>query len=383
MEYDFDDTERSFQAMVRRYACERLLPDYARWDRGERLPRERIRELGELGVLGIRVATEYGGSEGACMLAGIAAEEIGRGDFNFTLFLQLALIAADLIGRHGTPELRAQVLPGLARGERLVAFGLTEAGAGSDAAALRTRATRDGECYVIDGEKCSISLAGIADDCIVFARVDGAPGVQGIGAFAVPLTAPGVTREVYHSVGERLSERGSLRFAHVRIPAAYRLGAGSGFVQAMEAFDYNRAIIALACIGAAQQSLDETVEYTKQRQTFGKPLALREGVAFQIAEHAARLAGARHLAYHALWLRDQGRPHTREAAMAKWLGPKSAIEAIHACLVLHGWSGYDESLPFGQRLRDVIGLEIGDGTPEIMKGVIAREIYGREFTSLR
>ncbi len=383
MDFDLDDTERSFQTMLRRYADGRLLPDYARWDRGERLPRERVRELGELGVLGIRVATDYGGSDGSYVLAGIAAEELGRGDFSFTLFLQLSLIASELIGRYGTPELRAQLLPELARGERLIAFGLTETGAGSDAAALRTTATRDGESYVIDGEKASISLAGCADDCIVFARVDGMPGAKGIGAFAVPLQAPGVTREIYRSVGEKLSERGTLRFEHVRVPASHRLGAGSGFVQAMESFDYNRAIIALACIGAAQQSLDETVEYTKQRHTFGKPLALREGVAFQIAEHSTQLACARHLAYHALWLRDRGRPHTKEAAMAKWLGPKSAVDAIHACLLLHGWPGYDEALPYGQRLRDVMGLEIGDGTPEIMKGVIAREIYGREFTSYR
>lgn len=383
MDFEFDDTAQTFRAMLRRYASERLLPDYARWDRGERLPRERVRELGELGVLGIRVAAEYGGSEGDYVLAGIAAEEIGRGDFNFTLFLQLSLIAAELIGGYGAPPLRAQLLPGLARGERLIAFGLTEAGAGSDAAALRTRATRDGEHWIIDGEKTSISLAGCADDCIVFARIDDVAGAKGIGAFAVPLTAPGVTREVYRSVGEKLSERGALRFDAVRVPDSHRLGGGSGFVQAMDAFDYNRAIIALACIGAAQQSLDETVEYTKLRHTFGKPLALREGVAFQVAEHATQLAAARHLAYHALSLRDRGRAHTQEAAMAKWLGPKAALDAIQACLVLHGWTGYDETLPYGQRLRDVLGLAIGDGTPEIMKGVIAREIYGREFTSFR
>ena len=383
MDFDFDDTAQAFRATLRRYADTRLRPDYARWDRGERLPRERVRELGELGVLGLRVAADYGGSEASYVLAGIAAEELGRGDFNFTLLLQLALIAAELVGGHGTPELRAALLPGLASGERLIAFGLTETGAGSDAAAIRSRAMRDGETYVIDGEKASITLAGSADDCIVFARIDGVPGAQGIGAFAVPLTAAGVTREAYRSVGEKLTERGALRFEGVRVPATHRLGAGSGFVQAMEAFDYNRAIIALACVGAAQQSLDETVEYTKQRHTFGKPLALREGVAFQIAEHATRLAAARHLAYHALWLRDCGRPHTKEAAMAKWLGPKSALDAIHACLVLHGWPGYDETLPYAQRLRDVLGLEIGDGTPEIMKGVIAREIYGREFTSFR
>jgi len=385
MNFDFDDTESAFQAAVRRYADERLRPFSAGWDRGDPLPRERIRELGELGVLGIRVPQALGGSDGSYVLAGIAAEELGRGDLSITLFLQLALIASDLIGGHGAPELRDALLPGIASGERVVAFGLTETGAGSDAAAIRSTATPDGDGWIIDGEKASISLAGCADDCIVFARIAGSgQGARGLSAFVVPLAAPGVTREVYRSVGERLSERGALRFDRVRVPAHHQLGsAGGGFVQAMEAFDYNRAVIALACLGAAAQSLDETIEYTKARHTFGKPLAQREGVAFQVAEHLTHVAAARHLAYHTLWLRDQGQAHTKEAAMAKWYAPKIAVEAIHACIVLHGWVGYDQSLPFGQRLRDVMGLEIGDGTPEIMKGVVAREVYGREHTAYR
>lgn len=384
MNFDFDDTEQHFQAAVRRYTQERLRPMSARWDRGERLTRDAIRELGELGVLGLRVPLAFGGSESSYVLAGIAAEELARGDLSITLLLQLSLIAADLIGAYGDPALRGPLLPKIASGERVVAFGLTETGAGSDAAAIRSTATQDGDSWIISGEKASISLAGFADDCIVFARVEGAgTGARGMGAFVVPLDAPGVSREVYSSVGERVSERGALRFDAVRVPAQHQLGGGSGFVQAMEAFDYNRAVIALACLGAAAQSLDETIEYTKARHTFGQPLARREGVAFQIAEHLTHVAAARHLAYHTLWLRDQGRGHTKEAAMAKWYAPKIAVEAIHACVVLHGWVGYDQTLPFGQRLRDVMGLEIGDGTPEIMKGVVAREVFGREFTAYR
>ncbi len=385
MNFDFDDTELSFQAALRRYASERLRPMSARWDLGERLPRAIVAELGELGVLGIRVPVEFGGSDGSYLLAGIAAEELGRGDLSITLLLQLSLIAADLIGAHGGPALRAQLLPKIATGERIVAFGLTEPGAGSDAAAIRSTAQQDGDSWILSGEKASISLAGFADDCIVFARLQGETSVpHGMGAFVVPLDAPGVSREVYQSVGEKLSERGALRFDAVRVPAHHQLGgAGSGFIQAMEAFDYNRAIIALACLGTAAQSLDETIAYTKARHTFGKPFAQREGVAFQVAEHLTHVAAARHLAYHTLWLRDQGRGHTKEAAMAKWYAPKIALEAIHACVVLHGWVGYDQTLPFGQRLRDVMGLEIGDGTPEIMKGVVAREVYGREFTAYR
>jgi cyclohexanecarboxyl-CoA dehydrogenase len=383
MDFDFDETERTFQDVVRRYARERLLPDYQRWDSGERFPRERVAELGSLGLMGLRVPVEYGGSAGSYVLAGIASEELARGDHSVTLIIQLAAIAADLIGGHGSDRLKRELLPQLAAGDRMIAFGLTEPGAGSDAAALRTIAKREEDCWVIDGEKASISLAGTADDCVVFARMSGG-GARGIGAVVVPLDAPGVSRRPYHSVGGRLSERGALIFDQVRVPLDNQLGAeGSGFVQAMEAFDYNRALIALACIGAANQSIEETIAYAKQRETFGKPLARHEAYAFQIAEHATQLEAARLMAYRTLWLRDQGRPHTREAAMVKWLGPKVAAEACHAAITLHGWLGYDESLPLGQRLRDVIGLEIGDGTPEIMKGIVAREIFGREYTAYR
>ncbi|MCB1746933.1 MAG: acyl-CoA dehydrogenase family protein [Gammaproteobacteria bacterium] len=383
MNFDFDDTERAFQAAVRRYALERLLPDYARWDRGERLPRERVRELAELGLTGLLVSPDVGGVGGSYVQAGIAAEEIARGDHNMTFFIQLGAIAADLIGQYAQPALRDALLPRLASGEALVAFGLTEPGAGSDAASIRTRAERDDDGWVVSGEKASITLAGNADYAVVFARM-GDGGARGIGALVVPLDAPGVSRQVYDAMGGKLAERGSLFFDAVRVPHDHQLGEpGRGFAQAMEAFDYNRAIIALACLGTAQQSLDETMAYARQRETFGKPLARHAGYAFQVAEHATHLASARLLAYQTLWLKDQGRPHTREAAMAKYLAPKAATEAIRACIVLNGWMGYDNSLPHAQRLRDVLGLEIGDGTPEIMKGVVARELFGREFVAYR
>jgi cyclohexanecarboxyl-CoA dehydrogenase len=383
VDFSFSDQESQFAQTLRRYAHERLLPEYARWDRGEPYPRERIRELAELGITGLRVPAEYGGAGATYVMGGIAAEELARGDYNVTLFVQLCMIAADILGGHASKAVQEEWLPAMASGDKLVAFCLTEPGVGSDAAALVTSAARDGDEYVISGEKASITFAGMADAAIVFARMGG-KGARGIGALLVPLDAPGVSRRVYRSAGERLSQRGSITFDAVRVPAENRLGDESGgFIQAMTSFDYNRAVIALCCVGAAQQSLDETIEYAKQRHTFGKPIAKHEGVSFQISEHLTMLAAARLLAYQCLALRDRGLPHTKEAAMAKWLGPKAAAEAIHACIILHGWTGYDQDLPFEQRLRDVIGLEIGDGTPEIMKAIIARETFGREFTAYK
>ena len=381
MNFEFDDTEREFQSAVRRFALERLLPEYASWDAGRELTRAWSREMAELGLTGLRIPQAYGGVGGSYVMAGIAAEEIARGDQNMTFYIQLSAIAAELIAGHGSEALKSSLLPALASGDSLFSFSLTEPGAGSDAAAITARAERVGSDWVLNGEKASISFAGVADQSIVFARMATA-GEEGLGALVVPMNAAGVTVRVYDGVGEKLSKRGSIFFDNVHVAAGQQLGEiGGGFIQAMKAFDFNRAIIALTAIGAAQQSLDETIAYARERKTFGKPLAMHQGYAFQIAEHLAHLETARLLAYKTLWRADQGLPHTKEAAMAKWLGPKAAVEAIHACMILNGWMGYDGALAHGQRLRDAIGFEIGDGTPEIMKSVIAREVFGREFAS--
>lgn len=383
MDFTFSEDQLLLQQTLRQYAKDKLMPNYARWDRGETIPRALIKEVAELGVFGLRVPERFGGLMADYVTCGLMSEELSRGDFNYSLYVQLGLIASELLTDFAAPEVQAEWLPRHATGDAVIAFGLTEPSAGSDAARIVTRAERVGDDYVISGEKASITFAGYADACIVFART-GAEGARGISAFLVPLDAPGVTRQPYFAAGERLTQRGSLFFDGVRVPARNRMGAeGKGFYQAMIAFDFNRAVIALACIGAAQQSLDETIEYTKGREVFGKPLATFEGVAFQVAEHLTLLESVRVLAYKCLWLKDQGQKHTKEAAMVKWLGPKAAADAIHACMILHGHYGYNMESPLEQRWRDVVGLEIGDGTPEIMKGIVAREAFGREYTSYR
>ena len=383
MEFAFSEEETLFAQTVRRFALEQLLPDYATWDDGTPFPAERLRALADLGIVGMRVPSRFGGVEASFVLAGIASEELARGDFNTTYFLQIAAIVGTLLAAHANEDLQQRWLPPLAAGDVTLAFGLTEPAAGSDAANIQTRARRDGDSWVISGEKASITFGGAADGCVVFARTQ-EEGARGVSAIFVPLDQDGVTRQVYRSPGSKLTQRGSLFFDDVRVPLDHLLGdEGRGFYAAMDSFDYNRALIALSCLGAAAQSLDETIAYVKERHTFGRPLAQREGIAFQVAEHLTLIAAARLLAYECLWLRDQGRPHIKEAAMAKWLGPKTSTDAIHACLLMHGHYGYNADLPFEQRLRDVMGLEIGDGTPEIMKGVIAREAIGREYTSYR
>lgn len=382
MDFTFTEDQLLLQQTLRQYAKEKLLPNYARWDRGETISRDELREAAKLGIFGLRVPTKFGGQEADYVTCGIMTEELSRGDFNYSLYIQLGLIASELLASFAHPEIQAEWLPRHVAGD-VIAFGLTEPSAGSDAANITTRAVKTGDDYVITGEKASITFAGYADACIVFART-GEQGARGISAFLVPLDVPGVTRQVYKTPGERLTQRGSLFFDGVRVPARNRVGGESGgFAQAMIAFDFNRAIIGLACVGAAQQSLEDTIAYTKGRHVFGKPLAKFEGVSFQVAEYLTLVESARLISYKCLWLKDQGLKHTKEAAMAKWLGPKVSAEAIHACIILHGHYGYNMDSPLEQRWRDVVGLEIGDGTPEIMKGVIAREAFGREYTSYR
>ncbi len=383
MEFALTEDQLLLQQTLRQFAREKLLPNYPRWDRGEQIGRAEIKEVAALGIFGLRVPEKFGGQEASYVTCGLMTEELSRGDFNYSLFIQLGLIASELLAGYAHPQVQAEWLPRHAAGDAIIAFGLTEPSVGSDAANISTRAVKLGDDYVITGEKASITFAGYADACVVFART-GDQGAHGVSAFLVPLDAPGVSRQVYKSPGERLTQRGSLFFDGVHIPARNRLGDESrGFYQAMIAFDFNRAIIALACIGAAQQSVEETIEYTKGRHVFGKPLAKFEGVAFQVAEYLTLLEAARLVAYKCLWLKDQGQKHTKESAMAKWLGPKVSAEAIHACIILHGHYGYNMDAPLEQRWRDVVGLEIGDGTPEMMKGIVAREAFGREYTAYR
>ena len=383
MEFAFTEEQLLVQQTVRQFAKDKLLPNYSRWDRGEKIGRAEIREVAELGIFGLRVPEQFGGQNADFVTCGIMNEELSRGDFNYSLFLQLGMMIAELLAAYARPEVQAEWLPRMTTGDAIMAIALTEPAAGSDAANITTRAVKSGDTYVLNGEKASITFASNADAGLVLART-AEGGARGISAFLVPFDAPGVSRQVYDSAGARLHQRGSLFFDNVRIPAAYLVGdENSGFYQAMMAFDFNRALVALAALGAAQQSIDKTIEYTKGRQVFGKPLATFEGVAFQVAEYLTLLEAARLVAYKCLWLKDHGQRHTQEAAMAKWMGPKVSAEAIHACMILHGHYGYSMEVPLEQRWRDVVGFEIGDGTPEVMKGIVAREAFGKAYTAYK
>jgi cyclohexanecarboxyl-CoA dehydrogenase len=380
MDFSFNDVQQSMAATVRKFAVKELLPKYAYWDRNAEFPREQIQKMAELGLLGLRVSAEYGGLGIDCVTAGLVMEEICRGDFNCGYPLLIAYILGDILEKFASESVKQTWMTSLIKGEKIVCFSLTEPHCGSDAAAIRTRAVRKGGSYVLNGEKSAITMLMAGDAALVFAKTDPAAGAKGVSAFLVPFDLSGVVKQSYADMGAKGLVRGSLFLDDVEVPAENLVGReGGGFFQVMQAFDYTRALIGLQCVGAAEITLEETMNYVKERTAFGKPIAQFEGVSFPLAEWVTKVEMVRWLCFRTLWLRDQGLPHTKEAAMCKWQGPDIAAEAIQECLILHGHYGYTQEFPIEQRLRDVIGIRIGDGTPQVQKIVIARELLGREF----
>ena len=377
------DDQRALQETARRFARERLLPDYQKREKLGVLDRGLIAEMGALGLLGVDLPEEFGGLGADAVTTGLIAEELAYGDFNVSAVPVGISLNGAILMRHAQPQVVAEWVPRMTRGDAVVAICLTEPRGGSDASNLQLKARRvndgSGDHYIVNGEKTSITFADRADAYLIFARTGRADeGAKGVTALFIPGDTPGISRTRFDDVGSAIIGRGSVFFDDVRVPVGHRLGdEGKGFTQVMQGFDYSRALIALQCCGAAQASLDEAWAYAKEREAFGRPIGQFQGVSFPLAEGDSQIAAVRQLAYHALALRDAGLPHTAEAAMVKWMGPKNAFDVIHQCLLTCGHYGWSKDLPHQQRMRDVMGLEIGDGTAQVMKLIIARDRIGR------
>ena len=373
------DDQKALQETARRFARERLLPDYQKREKTGVLDRALVAEMGSLGLLGMDLPEEFGGLGADAVTTGLITEALAYGDFNISALPVGISLNGAILMRHAQPEVVNAWVPRMIRGEAIIAICLTEPRGGSDAGNLQLRARRDGDSYVLNGEKTSITFADCADAFLVFARTGlPADGAKGVSAFFIPGDIPGISRTRFDDVGSAVTGRGSVFFDDVRVPASHRLGEeGKGFTQVMQGFDYSRALIALQCCGAAQASLDEAWAYAAEREAFGRPIGQFQGVSFPLAEGESHIAAVRQLSYHALSLRDADAPHTAEAAMVKWMGPKTAFDVIHQCLLTFGHYGWSKDLPHQQRMRDVMGLEIGDGTAGVMKLVIARTRIGR------
>ena len=379
MTIPFSDEQQAFKSAAERFAREKLAPRYQAREREAAIDRKLVREMGALGLIGADLPERHGGLGLPSQTTGLIIEALAYGDFNVAYVQLLGSLCGQIIARHAADELAAEWLPRIVAGEALVSLALTEPRGGSDAANLSLSARPTDTGYVLNGEKSSISIADQADATLVFARTGAIEDrAHGVSAFLVPMNAPGGKTSRFSDLGSKVVGRGSIFFDDVQVPRANRLGAeGKGFTQVMQGFDFSRALIGLQCIAAAQASLDESWAYVGERKAFGAPLSRNQGVTFPLAEHETMAEAVRQMCYHTLRLRDAGQPHTAEAAMCKWLGPKTAVDIIHQCLLTHGHYGWSLDLPHQQRLRDVMGLEIGDGTAQIMKLIISREMLSR------
>ena len=364
---------------AQRFAQGRVAPGFQERDQTRVLDRALMREMGQMGFIAPELPEAVGGQGMGCLAAGVIHEAMAAADLSISYINLLASLNGQILSQHGERSVVQPWLDKLITGEALCAIALTEPRGGSDAASLRLRVERQGDHYVLNGEKTSISAADQCDIAVVFGRTGTVEsGAHGVTALLVPMDLPGITRNRFDCHGQRAIGRGSLFFENVRVPVDHRLGEeNKGFVQVMQGFDFSRALIGLQVLSVARTALDESWAYASQREAFGSPLTAFQGVSHPLADFDTQVTAARLLCLQALWLKDRNLPHSAEAAMCKWWAPKLAYDAIHQCLLTHGHGGYDRGL-MEQRLRDVLGFQIGDGTAQIMKTIIARTRAGRQ-----
>ena len=370
------------QAAVRQLAAEfvdrEVVPHAAAWDRRESVDPEIVDKLGRLGFLGLTIPEEDGGSGGDHLSYCLVLEELGRGDSAVRGIVSVSLgLVAKAIAAHGSAAQRAEWLPRLCAGTALGCFALTEPDSGSDAAALTTRATRDGGDWLITGAKTFITNGTVADVVLLFARTGG-PGHRGISAFLVPTDVAGLTRrEIHGKLGLRGQATGELRFDAVRVPDSARLGpAGGGFRLALATLAKGRMSVAAGCVGIAQGCLDAAVGYAGQRTQFGKPIAGHQLVQQLLAAIAVDTAAARLLVWRVADLVDRGEAFATEASMAKLFASEAAVRAANNAVQVFGGYGYIDEYPVGKYLRDARVATLYEGTSQIQQLLIGRALTG-------
>lgn len=381
MDFDFSDETEQFRKVVREFAESEVAPHAEAWDRDHTFPTDVILAMGELGLFGLPFPEQYGGSGSDFTTFCVAIEELARVDQSVAITLEAGVgLGTNPIFQFGTEEQRQTWLPDLCAGRTLGGFGLTEPEAGSDAGGTRTRAAYDEATdeWVINGEKAFITNSGtdITSIVTITARTD-APGSTAkpeISTIIVPAGTPGFeVQPPYRKMGWHASDTHGLTFTDCRVPAANLLGErGRGFANFLAILDDGRVAIAALAVGVIGACLDQSVQYAKDRNAFGKPIGSYQAVAFKCADIAVMAEQARNLTYHAAWLKDKGRPFKQEAAMAKLYATESAVTATREATQIFGGYGFIDETPVARHYRDAKILEIGEGTSEIQRMIIAR-----------
>ena len=385
--FDLSKEHEDFRAVVREFAEAEVSPHIAQWDRDSHFPADLVPKMGDLGLFGLVVPEEYGGADGDFMSLVVAIEELGRVDQSIGITLSAGVgLGINPILSFGSEEQKARFLPDLVAGRALAAFGLTEPGAGSDAGATSTRATRDGDQWVVNGAKAFITNAGsdLTSVVTVTARTGtNADGSPQISAILVPAGTPRFTVDPgYHKLGWHASDTHGLTFDNVRVPAENLLGEeGEGLRQFLKTLDDGRIAISALAVGCAQACLELATDYAKGREAFGRPIGANQGVAFPIADMAVAVEAARTLTYKAAWLKDElnaGRRTVKEvkqaAAVAKLYSTEAAVTATRIATQVFGGYGFMEEYPVARFHRDAKILELGEGTSEVQRMVIGRNL---------
>ena len=370
------EEERMLQNLVRDFADRELAPHAREVDEKEEFDWQNWEGMARLGLTGIGIDPQYGGSGGGYRQVAIAAEEVARGDLAASTGLIAHLsLGTSTIYRFGNEEQKQRFVPSLASGKGVAAWALTEPGGGSDAAALQTSAVQRDGAYFLNGSKMFITNADVAESMVVFATQDRSQGYRGISAFVVPQGAPGMQVTPLHGkMGIRGSSTNEVVFQDTPVPAENLLGEeGRGFRYAMEILDSSRIIIAAQCVGIGQAALEEAVRYAQQRETFGRPIAQHQAIQFMLADMATAVYAARTTTMQAATLKDEGLPYINEASMAKLIASEMCVNVTSQALQVHGGYGYFKDAPVERLFRDARVTTIYEGTSEVQRLLIARQ----------
>jgi alkylation response protein AidB-like acyl-CoA dehydrogenase len=381
MDFELSEHHRLLRNSVREFARAEVAPHAQRWDKEERFPKELVPKLAAMGLLGIRIPEAYGGAGLDTTAYAICVEELARvdGSIALTVASHNGLGTGHVLA-FGSEALKQRYLPKAASGEWLAAWALTEPGSGSDSAALRTNARRDGGDWLIDGTKTFITQGSVGGFCVVLARTNpDVPKQRGITAFVVDHGTAGFTASKHLlKLGCRASDTAELTLEGVRVADSQRVGeVDQGFTDTMRILDRGRVSIAAMALGLGYGALDMAVRYAKDRKAFGKPIADFQAIQWMLADAKTELDAAALLTYRAAWLADQGKRHTEEAAMAKLFASEAATRACNSALQVHGGYGYVREYDVERHLRDAKLCEIGEGTSEVQRMVISKHVLSR------
>lgn len=377
MDFRPTDEQQVLRRTIREFAEAEIRPRVMEWDEAQRFPHEIVPRLAELGLLGIQFPESYGGANMSAVDYCICIEELARVDPSVALTVAAHNgLCASHIALFGTEAQKRRFLTPLARGDVLGAWGLTEPSAGSDAAGMRTTAVRDGEAWVLNGAKTFITHGSVAGIMVVMAVTDRARGNRGISAFIVERGTPGFEAgRKENKLGVRASDTSEVVFRDCRVPLDHLLGEeGQGFINTLQVLDAGRIGIAALSVGLAQGAFEAALAYARQRRQFGQPIAAFQAIQFKLADMATRIEAARLMTYRAAYLKDRGERTTRESSMAKLYASETAVRVAEDCVQIHGGNGFTKDYPAEKFFRDVKLMTIGEGTSEIQRLVIARQL---------